>query len=102
MVDLRPLHGGRRAFDGRLHGRWTRPLATGEGSGADRREAEGSGVMNAREAAWLGGVGAGLAGVAFVVSVILGGLARRWAPRVGLIDRPGGHKGHQSPTPLGG
>ena len=31
---------------------------------------------------------------------------RRWrgrsAPRFGLVDRPGGHKGHRAPTPLGG
>jgi UDP-GlcNAc:undecaprenyl-phosphate GlcNAc-1-phosphate transferase len=26
----------------------------------------------------------------------------RWAPRLGLLDRPGGHKGHKAPTPLGG
>ena len=42
-------------------------------------------------------------GLAFVLSAGRSrGLARRWAPRFGLIDRPGGHKGHQAPTPLGG
>lgn len=29
-------------------------------------------------------------------------LVRHWAPRVGLIDRPGARKVHQIPTPLGG
>jgi UDP-GlcNAc:undecaprenyl-phosphate/decaprenyl-phosphate GlcNAc-1-phosphate transferase len=29
-------------------------------------------------------------------------LARRHAPRWGFVDRPGGHKGHRVPTPLGG
>jgi UDP-GlcNAc:undecaprenyl-phosphate GlcNAc-1-phosphate transferase len=44
----------------------------------------------------------GLAALAFVLSLVLCGLARRWAPRLGLLDRPGGHKGHRAPTPLGG
>jgi UDP-GlcNAc:undecaprenyl-phosphate GlcNAc-1-phosphate transferase len=47
-------------------------------------------------------VGIGLLGLAFVLSVALCELARRWAPRFGLIDRPGGHKGHRTPTPLAG
>ena len=29
-------------------------------------------------------------------------LVRRYAPRWGFVDRPGGHKGHRVPTPLGG
>jgi UDP-GlcNAc:undecaprenyl-phosphate GlcNAc-1-phosphate transferase len=47
-------------------------------------------------------VGAALAAGSFAVSVALCGLARTWAPRFGLLDRPGGHKGHRVPTPLGG
>jgi len=40
--------------------------------------------------------------VAFALSFVLCGLARRWAPRFGLIDSPGGRKAHFAPTPLGG
>jgi UDP-GlcNAc:undecaprenyl-phosphate GlcNAc-1-phosphate transferase len=47
-------------------------------------------------------IAAGLAGLAFVLCVALCGLTRRLAPRVGFVDRPGGHKGHRAPTPLGG
>ncbi len=39
---------------------------------------------------------------AFLLAVALCGLTRRVAPRVGLIDRPGGRKAHARPTPLGG
>jgi UDP-GlcNAc:undecaprenyl-phosphate GlcNAc-1-phosphate transferase len=46
--------------------------------------------------------GAGLAGAAFVLSAILCALARRFALRLGFLDRPGGHKGHAAPVPLGG
>jgi UDP-GlcNAc:undecaprenyl-phosphate GlcNAc-1-phosphate transferase len=45
---------------------------------------------------------AGLAVAGFLLSAWLCGLARRHAPRWGLVDRPGGHKGHRQPTPLGG
>ncbi len=45
---------------------------------------------------------AGLAGAAFVLSVALCGLMLRLAPRWGLVDQPGGHKGHRQPTPMGG
>lgn len=38
----------------------------------------------------------------FVLSAGLCALARLYAPRWGLLDRPGGHKGHRQPTPLGG
>ncbi len=44
----------------------------------------------------------GLFGSGFVLSVLLCALARRYAPLWGLVDRPGGHKGHRQPTPLGG
>ena len=40
--------------------------------------------------------------LAFVLSAGLCLLARRMAPRLGFVDRPGGHKGHRAPTPLGG
>jgi UDP-GlcNAc:undecaprenyl-phosphate/decaprenyl-phosphate GlcNAc-1-phosphate transferase len=49
----------------------------------------------------------------FAVALVLGGasfgfcaffcaLARRWALSLGFLDRPGGHKGHLVPVPLGG
>jgi UDP-GlcNAc:undecaprenyl-phosphate GlcNAc-1-phosphate transferase len=39
---------------------------------------------------------------AFVVSFGTTALMRRWAPRWGLVDRPGERKVHVNPTPLGG
>jgi UDP-GlcNAc:undecaprenyl-phosphate GlcNAc-1-phosphate transferase len=50
---------------------------------------------------WLayGGV---LALLAFVLSALLCAATRIVAPRFGLVDRPGGRKAHQRPTPLGG
>jgi UDP-GlcNAc:undecaprenyl-phosphate GlcNAc-1-phosphate transferase len=39
---------------------------------------------------------------AFVTSTVLCGLACRYAERLGFLDRPGGHKGHKAPIPLGG
>ncbi len=47
-------------------------------------------------------VGLGLPAFAFALSALLCTLIRRWAPRFGFLDRPGGHKGHKSPVPLGG
>lgn len=46
--------------------------------------------------------GGGLIALAFAISAALGGLARFVAPRVGLVDNPGGRKTHRAPTPLGG
>ena len=46
--------------------------------------------------------GLGLAVAAFVLSWLFCAVARRYAPRLGFLDRPGGHKGHRRPTPLGG
>src|SRR5262245_47713995 len=43
----------------------------------------------------------GLAASGFALGAVLCGLVRRLAPRWGLIDRPGGHKAHREPTPLG-
>ncbi len=37
-----------------------------------------------------------------IVSWLAGFAARRWAPRWGLVDRPGRRKVHVAPTPLGG
>jgi UDP-GlcNAc:undecaprenyl-phosphate GlcNAc-1-phosphate transferase len=48
------------------------------------------------------GVAAGLVGSAFALSVVLCAVVRRLAPKWGFVDRPGGHKGHRAPTPLGG
>ncbi len=48
------------------------------------------------------GVAALLVGSAFALSTLLCGLIRRFSRRWGLMDRPGGHKGHKEPTPLGG
>ena len=39
---------------------------------------------------------------AFAMSSGLCFLVRRWADRLGFLDRPGGHKGHKIPVPLGG
>ncbi len=46
--------------------------------------------------------GLGLFLIAALVSAGLCSLARKYAPRLGLLDRPGGHKGHKAPVPLGG
>jgi len=43
-----------------------------------------------------------LAASAFALCAVLCAVARRMAPRWGLLDRPGGHKGHKAPVPLGG
>ena len=47
-------------------------------------------------------LGAGLVGIAFILSAGFCMLVRRWAPRLGLVDRPGGRKAHKAPTPMGG
>ena len=54
------------------------------------------------EAALFVEVGAGLLAAAFALSVGTCALIRRGAARVGFLDRPGGHKGHAAPIPLGG
>jgi len=38
----------------------------------------------------------------FALSLLLTGLARHSAARIGFVDRPGGHKTHRAPTPYGG
>ena len=47
-------------------------------------------------------VAPGLVLTSFSVGWALAGMARRVAPRVGLVDKPGGRKAHREPTPLGG
>lgn len=46
--------------------------------------------------------GLALLGISMVLSAGLCAVVRGLAPRLGLVDRPGGHKGHKIPTPLGG
>jgi UDP-GlcNAc:undecaprenyl-phosphate GlcNAc-1-phosphate transferase len=46
--------------------------------------------------------GLALAGTAFLLSGLCCAIARRYAARLGFLDRPGGHKGHAAPVPLGG
>lgn len=47
-------------------------------------------------------IGAALLVLSFLLSAALCWLARTYAPQLGFLDRPGGHKGHEVPTPLGG
>lgn len=50
----------------------------------------------------LAAVALALVGVSFALGAAFSSLARRVAPRVGLVDNPGGRKAHRAPTPLGG
>jgi UDP-GlcNAc:undecaprenyl-phosphate GlcNAc-1-phosphate transferase len=50
----------------------------------------------------LAAAGAGLAGGSFLLGTVFCAAARRYALRLGFLDRPGGHKGHSAPVPLGG
>ncbi len=47
-------------------------------------------------------IGVGLATLSFVVAAGLTRAAMLLAPRVGLVDKPGGRKAHRAPTPLAG
>ena len=47
-------------------------------------------------------IGGGLLAVAFLLSWLLSWGARHFAPRFGLVDRPGGRKAHRVATPMGG
>ncbi len=58
--------------------------------------------MNSNDTVILFVVAVGLVGSAFVLSAVLCGLVRRFAGRLGFLDRPGGHKGHRAPVALGG
>lgn len=51
---------------------------------------------------WFLILAAGLVVVAFASSAGLCALIRHWASQLGFLDRPGGHKGHTAPIPLGG
>lgn len=55
-----------------------------------------------RETATLAGVALAVVAGAAALSSGLCVLVVRWAPALGFLDRPGGHKGHRAPTPLGG
>ena len=44
----------------------------------------------------------GLTAASFAIGTGLSWLARRIAPRFGLVDKPGGRKAHRAPTPMGG
>ena len=59
-------------------------------------------MMSLNDAMVFGGIALGLVGLSCMICVGLCSLARRYAPRWGFVDRPGGHKGHRTPTPLGG
>jgi UDP-GlcNAc:undecaprenyl-phosphate GlcNAc-1-phosphate transferase len=58
--------------------------------------------MSQNEALVYAGLALGLVAVSWAAGVVLCYLARKVAPRFGFVDRPGGHKGHRTPTPLGG
>ena len=58
--------------------------------------------MNFHEVALFSAVAIGLVALSFVLSAVLCGVVRRNAAHWGMLDRPGGHKGHREPTPMGG
>lgn len=58
--------------------------------------------MSLREAATFTLVGVALSTVAFALSSTLCALARRWGPRFGLVDFPGGPLRHRIPVSLAG
>ncbi len=58
--------------------------------------------MSANDAMVFAGLAVGLVVFSSAVCAALCSLARLYAPRWGFVDRPGGHKGHRLPTPLGG
>jgi UDP-GlcNAc:undecaprenyl-phosphate GlcNAc-1-phosphate transferase len=58
--------------------------------------------MSSNDLFVLAAVASGLVVTAFLTSAVLCLLVRYLAPRLGFVDRPGGHKGHRRPTPLGG
>jgi UDP-N-acetylmuramyl pentapeptide phosphotransferase/UDP-N-acetylglucosamine-1-phosphate transferase len=46
-------------------------------------------------------VGLVLVVASFLIAVALCAIVRAIAPRLGLVDTPGGRKAHKAPTPLG-
>src|SRR5262249_41819610 len=59
-------------------------------------------TMSSNEVFIMAAAAGGLVVAAFIASATLCLLVRYLAPRIGFVDRPGGHKGHRLPTPLGG
>src|SRR5262249_42540779 len=59
-------------------------------------------TMSSNEAFMMAAAAGGLVVAAFITSAAFCLLVRYLAPRIGFVDRPGGHKGHRQPTPLGG
>jgi UDP-GlcNAc:undecaprenyl-phosphate GlcNAc-1-phosphate transferase len=55
-----------------------------------------------QESAVLASTAAAIVALAFVLSASLCALLIRTASRLGFLDRPGGHKAHERPIPLGG
>ena len=58
--------------------------------------------MNSQDTVILLVVAVGLVSTAFLISAVLCGVVRGLAGKLGFLDRPGGHKGHRAPVPLGG
>ena len=58
--------------------------------------------MSSNDVFMLAAVASGLVVTAFISALSLCLLVRYLSPRIGFVDRPGGHKGHRLPTPLGG
>jgi UDP-GlcNAc:undecaprenyl-phosphate GlcNAc-1-phosphate transferase len=58
--------------------------------------------MSSNDVFMLAAVAGSLVVAAFITSALLCLLLRHLSPRLGFVDRPGGHKGHREPTPLGG
>jgi UDP-GlcNAc:undecaprenyl-phosphate GlcNAc-1-phosphate transferase len=58
--------------------------------------------MTARDATLFAGVGLALAALSFGLSAALCASARKWGPRLGLVDFPGGALRHRVPVSLGG
>ena len=58
--------------------------------------------MSSNEVFVLAAAAAGLVLISFLLSAALCLVVRHVAARIGFVDRPGGHKGHREPTPLGG
>lgn len=58
--------------------------------------------MSQSDAVVYGELALALVAVSWATGMILCFFARQLAPRWDFVDRPGGHKGHRNPTPLGG
>jgi UDP-GlcNAc:undecaprenyl-phosphate GlcNAc-1-phosphate transferase len=58
--------------------------------------------MSSNDISILAAMASGLVLSAFFTSASLCLFLRYFSPKIGFVDRPGGHKGHRKPTPLGG